>query len=139
MEEFEIMSRESRNRKHRQEFYLSDDELKVVISNMEKLNISNKSEYFREMSIKGKKIIFKFDRNIYDLVTEINKIGVNINQIAKVTNERKNIYNEDIRKLQEEIQKIRRIIDKEFVDMTRELKKSQDESFMEIYEENFKI
>lgn len=139
MEEFEIMSDKNRIRNNLQKFYLSDDELKVVKSNMEKLNISNKSEYFREMSIKGKKIIFKFDRNIYDLVTEINKIGVNINQIAKVTNERKNIYNEDIKKLQEELQKIRRIIDKEFVDMTRELKKSQDESFMEIYEENFKI
>lgn len=133
------MSDKNRIRNNLQKFYLSDDELKVVKSNMEKLNISNKSEYFREMSIKGKKIIFKFDRNIYDLVTEINKIGVNINQIAKVTNERKNIYNEDIRKLQEEIQKIRRIIDKEFVTMTRELKKPQDESFMEIFEENFKI
>lgn len=139
MEEFEIMSDKNRIRNNLQKFYLSDDELRVVKNNMEKLNISNKSEYFREMSIKGKKIVFKFDRNIYDLVTEINKIGVNINQIAKVNNERKNIYNEDIKKLQEEIQKIRRIIDKEFVTMTRELKKSQDESFMEIFEENFKI
>ena len=72
-------------------------------------------------------------------MTEINKIGTNINQIAKVTNERRNIYHDDVLALKDEITKIRRIIDKEFNNMTRELKKAQDESFIEIFEENFKL
>lgn len=133
------MPQKKRARGKRQEFYLDDQELNAIEKNMEKLKINNKSEYYREMALKGKKIFFKYDRNLESLVTEINKIGTNINQVAKVTNERRNIYYEDILVLKEELTNIRRIIDKEFISMTRELKRAQDESFMEIFEENFKL
>ncbi len=133
------MSQKNRIRNKLQKFYLDDQELSVIEKNMEKLEINNKSEYFREMALKGKKILFQYDRNLEALVTEINKIGTNINQVAKVTNERRNIYHEDILILKDELTNIRRIIDKEFISMTRELSKAQDESFMEIFEENFKL
>lgn len=133
------MSQKNRIRNKLQKFYLDDQELNVIEKNMEKLKINNKSEYYREMALKGKKILFQYDRNLEALVTEINKIGTNINQVAKVTNERRNIYHEDILVLKEDLTNIRRIIDKEFISMTRELSKAQDESFMEIFEEKFKL
>ena len=134
------MAQKNRARGKRQEFYLDDQELSVVENNMDRLKINNKSEYYRDMALKGKKILFEYDReNLCCIVTEINKIGTNINQIAKVTNERRNIYHDDVLALKDEITKIRRIIDKEFNNMTRELKKAQDESFIEIFEENFKL
>ena len=134
------MAQKNRARGKRQEFYLDDHELSVVENNMDRLKINNKSEYYRDMALKGKKILFEYDRkNLCGIVTEINKIGTNINQIAKVTNERRNIYHDDVLALKDEITKIRRIIDKEFNNMTRELKKAQDESFIEIFEENFKL
>ena len=134
------MAQKNRARGKRQEFYLDDQELSVVENNMARLKINNKSEYYRDMALKGKKILFEYDRkNLCGIVTEINKIGTNINQIAKVTNERKNIYHDDILALKDELTKIRRIIDKEFNNMTRDLKKAQDESFIEIFEEHFKL
>ena len=134
------MAQKNRARGKRQEFYLDDQELSVVENNMSRLKINNKSEYYRDMALKGKKILFEYDRkNLCGIVTEINKIGTNINQIAKVTNERRNIYHDDVLALKDELTKIRRIIDKEFNNMTRDLKKAQDESFIEIFEENFKL
>ncbi len=134
------MAQKNRARGKRQEFYLDDQELSVVENNMDRLKINNKSEYYRDMALKGKKILFEYDReNLCGIVTEINKIGTNINQIAKVTNERRNIYHDDVLALKDELTKIRRIIDKEFNNMTRDLKKAQDESFIEIFEENFKL
>ncbi len=134
------MAQKNRVRNKLQKFYLDDQELNIVENNMNRLKINNKSEYYRDMSLKGKKILFEYDReNICEIVTEINKIGTNINQIAKVTNERRNIYHEDVLILKDELTKIRRVIDKEFNNMTRELKNAQDESFIEIFEENFKL
>lgn len=134
------MAQKNRVRNKLQKFYLDDQELSVVENNMARLKINNKSEYYRDMALKGKKILFEYDReNLCDIVTEINKIGTNINQIAKVTNERRNIYHDDVLILKDELTKIRRIIDREFNNMTRELKKAQDESFIEIFEENFKL
>ena len=134
------MAQKNRVRNKLQKFYLDDQELSVVENNMARLKINNKSEYYRDMALKGKKILFEYDRkNLCGIVTEINKIGTNINQIAKVTNERRNIYHDDVLALKDELTKIRRIIDKEFNNMTRELKKAQDESFIEIFEENFKL
>ena len=134
------MAQKNRVRNKLQKFYLDDQELSVVENNMARLKINNKSEYYRDMALKGKKILFEYDReNLCDIVTEINKIGTNINQIAKVTNERRNIYHDDVLALKDELTKIRRIIDKEFNNMTRELKKAQDDSFIEIFEENFKL
>ena len=134
------MAQKNRVRNKLQKFYLDDQELSVVENNMSRLKINNKSEYYRDMALKGKKILFEYDRkNLCGIVTEINKIGTNINQIAKVTNERRNIYHDDVLALKDELTKIRRIIDKEFNNMTRDLKKAQDESFIEIFEENFKL
>lgn len=129
----------NRNRNKGKLVYFSEEEIEVINQNMQKLNMKNQSDYIREMSLKGKKILFNYDRNIHNVVTEINKIGTNINQIAKITNERRNIYHEDIKILQEELIKVRRIIDGEFTRMTIDVKKMQDESFMEIFEENFKL
>ena len=134
------MAQKNRVRNKLQKFYLDDQELSVVENNMARLKINNKSEYYRDMALKGKKILFEYDRkNLCGIVTEINKIGTNINQIAKVTNERRNIYHDDVLALKDDLTRIRRIIDKEFNNMTRDLKKAQDESFIEIFEENFKL
>lgn len=115
-----------------QKFYLNEEELRIVENSMKKMNMTNKSDYFREMVLKGKKVVIEHDKNLDKINVEINKIGTNINQIAKITNERRNIYHEDIRELQECLTAIRRIIDNEFKKLTVESKKINEVSIVNL-------
>lgn len=131
----------NRNRKNKQEFYLSDEELEMVLENMSKLEIENKSEYYRSMALKGKKIKFEFNgyvRELEKIIIELNKIGTNINQIAKITNERRNIYHEDILILKKEMNKANEIMGKEFDKLSRDIRKARDINFLDI-SKDFKL
>lgn len=131
----------NRSRKNKQEFYLSDEELEMVLENMSKLEIENKSEYYRSMALKGKKIKFEFNgyvRELEKIIIELNKIGTNINQIAKITNERRNIYHEDILILKKEMNKANEIMGKEFDKLSRDIRKARDINFLDI-SKDFKL
>lgn len=131
----------NRNRKNKQEFYLSDEELEMVLENMKMLEIENKSEYYRSMALKGKKIKFEFNgyvRELEKIIIELNKIGTNINQIAKITNERRNIYHEDVLILKKEMNKANEIMGKEFDKLSRDIRKARDINFLDI-SKDFKL
>lgn len=131
----------NRSRKNKQEFYLSDEELEMVLENMKMLEIENKSEYYRSMALKGKKIKFEFNgyvRELEKIITELNKIGTNINQIAKITNERRNIYHEDVLILKKEMNKANEIMGKEFDKLSRDIRKARDINFLDI-SKDFKL
>lgn len=131
----------NRSRKNKQEFYLSDEELEMVLENMSKLEIENKSEYYRSMALKGKKIKFEFNgyvRELEKIIIELNKIGTNINQIAKITNERRNIYHEDVLILKKEMNKANEIMGKEFDKLSRDIRKARDINFLDI-SKDFKL
>lgn len=132
----------NRSRKNLQKFYLSDEELDIVKENMYRLEIENKSEYYRSMALKGKKIKFEFNGYVKELekiIIELNRIGTNINQIAKITNERRNIYHEDIILLKKEMKKANEIMGKEFDKLSSDIRKARDINFLDISEEGFKL
>lgn len=93
-----------REGKERLEFYVSDEEFKIIEEKKEKSGL-NRSEYLRKMAIQG--AIVKIDMStINDLIYEINKIGVNINQIARKVNENNQIYKNEVIELQEMMEEI---------------------------------
>jgi len=93
-----------REGKEKLEFYVSDEEFKIIEEKKEKSGL-NRSEYLRKMAIQG--AIVKIDMStINDLIYEINKIGVNINQIARKVNENNQIYKNEVIELQEMMEEI---------------------------------
>ena len=129
------MSKKNRSRDILQKFYLSDRELDILQKNMAEMGITNKSEYFRDMILYGKKIVVQFDySNLKSLTYELNKIGVNINQIAKVTNEKKNIFHSDIEELQRLLSETNKIIVDEFEKVLDDIEILNEPTFDEIFE-----
>lgn len=130
------MSEKNRTRKKMQFFYLSDRELAIVKSNMKNLKVTNKSEYFRDMILKGEKVVINFDYSSMDkLIFELNRIGNNINQIAKVTNEKRNIYHPEILELQNLMAQVNGIVADEFKKVTREIEEIYHPTFLELFED----
>ena len=116
------MKTKNRRRNFPQKFFFSEKELDIAEENMTALGITNKSEYFRDMILNGKKIVVNFDyENLNKLVYELNKIGTNINQIARVTNERKNIFHPEVEELQNLLQKMNELISSEFKKVADEI------------------
>ena len=129
------MSKKNRSRDILQKFYLSDRELDILQKNMAEMGITNKSEYFRDMILYGKKIVVQFDySNLKSLTYELNKIGVNINQIAKVTNEKKNIFHSDIEELQRLLSETNKIIVDEFEKVLDDIEILNEPTVDEIFE-----
>ncbi|MDU2702385.1 MAG: MobC family plasmid mobilization relaxosome protein [Veillonella sp.] len=88
----------NRKRNIAKQFYVNEEEDKLIKEKMNKLRFNNFGSYARKMIIDG--YIIKTDYTVYkELVREINKIGVNINQIAKRINETNRVYDDDIKDL----------------------------------------
>lgn len=84
-----------RERKIPIQFYVDENEMKDIESNMKRADITSKSDYIRQMCVFGK--VFKInDSDLKKCYNELNKIGVNVNQIAKIANETGSIYADDI-------------------------------------------
>ena len=84
-----------RERKIPIQFYVDENEMKDIESNMKRADITGKSDYIRQMCVFGK--VFKInDSDLKKCYNELNKIGVNVNQIAKIANETGSIYADDI-------------------------------------------
>ena len=129
------MSRKKRKRENLQRFYLSDFELENLEQSMQLLGIDNKSDYFREMVLKGKKIVIDFDySNMGKLIYELNRIGNNVNQIAKITNEKRNIFHPEILELQNLVSEANKIVAEEFKRVIAEIDEVNGPSFKELFE-----
>lgn len=129
------MAEKNRQRSNLQKFYLSDSELKILKQNMKVMGLKNKSDYFRDMILKGEKIVINFDYpNMDKLIYELNRIGNNINQIAKVTNEKKNIFNPEILELQNLVAQTNKIVADEFKKITEEIEEIYHPTFIDLFE-----
>lgn len=129
------MAEKNRLRSNLQKFYLSDKELNILEENMKAIGVKNKSEYFRDMVLKGEKIVINFDyANMDKLVFELNKIGNNLNQIAKVTNEKRNIFNPEILELQNLMTQVNKIVADEFKKVTEQIEEIYNPTFIELFE-----
>lgn len=129
------MAEKNRLRSNLQKFYLSDKELTILEENMKAIGVKNKSEYFRDMVLKGEKIVINFDyANMDKLVFELNKIGNNLNQIAKVTNEKRNIFNPEILELQNLMAQVNKIVADEFKKVTEQIEEIYNPTFIELFE-----
>lgn len=129
------MAKKNRLRSNLQKFYLSDKELTILAENMKAIGVKNKSEYFRDMVLKGEKIVINFDyANMDKLVFELNKIGNNLNQIAKVTNEKRNIFNPEILELQNLMAQVNKIVADEFKKVTEQIEEIYNPTFIELFE-----
>lgn len=129
------MAEKNRLRSNLQKFYLSDKELTILAENMKAIGVKNKSEYFRDMVLKGEKIVINFDyANMDKLVFELNKIGNNLNQIAKVTNEKRNIFNPEILELQNLMAQVNKIVADEFKKVTEQIEEIYNPTFIELFE-----
>ncbi|CAM2078019.1 MAG: Bacterial mobilisation domain-containing protein [uncultured Clostridium sp.] len=100
----------NRKRNIPKQFYVNEEEDKLIKEKMKKLGFNNFATYARKMIIDG--YIIKTDYTAYkDLVREINKIGVNINQIAKRINETNRVYDEDIIEIKREQEEIWQLLE----------------------------
>lgn len=81
-------------------FRLSEEENNLINKKMNLLNIKDKSNYIRKMSIDG--YIVNLDlENIKELIVYLRKSSENINQIARRINSTGNFYAQDLEDLQE--------------------------------------
>lgn len=100
----------NRKRDISKQFYINEEEEKILKEKMNKAGFDNFGAYARKMVLDG--YVIKPDyKSIKDLVREINKIGVNINQIAKRINETNRVYDEDIIEIKREQEEIWQLLE----------------------------
>lgn len=102
-----INENDNRERNNLISFYLSDKELDLLNSRMKKYKNNNRSDFIRE-SILENFIIINDDKNLRNLVYEINRIGNNINQLTRLANETKEI--QAVEEMQTDIIEVKRKI-----------------------------
>ena len=81
-------------------FVVSDSEAKDVEHKMQSLGMTNKSEYLRQMALRGH--IIRLDiPQLHELIRLIGNMTNNINQIAKRINAHGQLYETEIDEIQE--------------------------------------
>ena len=104
-----IKNQKNRERQKQLKLYVSEEEYNSIQIKMKQFGTTNFSQYARKMLIDGYVISIKNSKDLFQLVYEINKIGVNINQLTKLANENraisKSVIN-NIAKTQEELQNL---------------------------------
>ena len=104
-----IKNKKNRTRAIKLEVYVSEEEENNIQIKMKQSGITNFSQYARKMLIDGYVISIKNNKELFQLVYEINKIGVNINQLTKLANENRAISKSVINNIvttQEELQNL---------------------------------
>ncbi|MDY6228794.1 MAG: plasmid mobilization relaxosome protein MobC [Clostridium sp.] len=95
----------NRKRSISKQFFVNEEEEKMINEKMQQLGTKNFGAYARKMLIDG--YVIKTDyTTIKNLIKEVNKIGVNINQVAKKVNETNRIYDEDIKELKGDLEQV---------------------------------
>lgn len=104
-----IKNKKNRTRNIKLELYVSQEEYNSIQIKMKQFGTTNFSQYARKMLIDGYVISIKNSKDLFQLVYEINKIGVNINQLTKLANENRAISKSVINNIattQEELQNL---------------------------------
>ena len=104
-----IKNKKNRTRAIKLEVYVSEEEYNNIQIKMKQFGTTNFSQYARKMLIDGYVISIKNTKELFQLVYEINKIGVNINQLTKLANENRAISKSVINNIattQEELQNL---------------------------------
>ena len=102
-----------RKRNIRKDIMLNEIENDKLISDCKKANISY-GEYFRRLLME-KEIKEKPDREFYEVMKQLSKIGVNLNQIAYKANSTNNIDKDYYKKETEMWHKFAREVKKKFL------------------------
>ena len=91
---------------------LSKTEYEEMKNQMKFLEISSNNKLLRSYIYDG--LCFKVDYGgLYEVATQISRIGNNINQIAKIANETRSILPSQIDDVKEDLEKIEKIVDSE--------------------------
>lgn len=91
---------------------LSKAEYDEMKNQMKFLEISSNNKLLRSFLYDG--LCFKVDYSgLYEVATQISRIGNNINQIAKVANETGEVHPSQINDVKEQLAKIEKIVDSE--------------------------
>jgi hypothetical protein len=109
----------SEKREKSLKFRVSDDEKILIYEQMEKLELTNFSQYSRQMLTKGK-VIKKDYKELRDLISELGRIGNNINQIAKIANQTQHISENQVIRILEEEKKIQEIVRRKISKLIRD-------------------
>lgn len=85
----------NRTRKNRYEFYLSNDEQRILEEKYKLSGMKSKASFLRKLILYG--YVYEVDYSfLREYNTELGRISSNLNQIAKRVNRTGNIYQEDI-------------------------------------------
>lgn len=108
--------------------YVTEDEKKHILNNMEKAKFKTITNYVREMALnEGEIKIYNFSELKDSLsqtgqyVYELNKIGNNVNQIAKKVNESDVVATEDVQHLLKQVEDMKNNYDTTFNLLLKEL------------------
>lgn len=86
-------------------FYVTEEERKLIFAKMKLLPTRNMGAYLRKMAIDG--YIIQIDHTaIKEMTAEIRKIGVNVNQIARRANATGTVYEQDLTEIKGALEKI---------------------------------
>ncbi|MGL5972743.1 MAG: plasmid mobilization protein [Oscillospiraceae bacterium] len=109
----------NRERNIKVNFYISENEKKIIKEKMKLANINNFSLYSRKILING--YIIKRDfSELKILCNHLSHIGRNINQIAKKANITNSVCKDDFSNLQKDFLKIKKIISERLVKLIKE-------------------
>ena len=99
----------SKKRTIQKKFLVNEDENVSISEQMEKLELTNFSQYARQMLTKGK-VIKKDYHELRNLISELGRIGNNINQFAKIANQTQHVSQDQVDRILEEQKEIKRIV-----------------------------
>lgn len=85
-------------------FRMNEAEYLVFSDRISKTNLS-KEEYIRSC-ILNKKIVERVPIDIYKLINEVNKVGINLNQITKKMNGNVSIFEADVKENQQLVHQV---------------------------------
>ena len=111
----------SMNSKHHVDLILSDDDYEEMLKKEEFEGITTHRELLRSFIRDG--FCYRVDYGgLYDVATQISRLGNNVNQIAKVANETKSISPEQIEQVITLLQEIKKIANDEIKNSARIIK-----------------
>ena len=99
----------NRIRKNDARLCFTDEEMAAIQEKMQKIGITNRSNYLRKMALDG--YIINIDtKPIAELVRLIHISSLNINQVAKRANETGSVYEKDVLDLLAEFNRLKPLV-----------------------------
>ena len=86
-------------------FYVSEEELAVIIEKMKLIGTTNRSAYLRKSAVDGY-VISVDTTDIKENTAQLQRIGNNVNQIVKRMNQTGSLYEDDVFEVKELMKEI---------------------------------